>query len=102
MWFFLFMSAEAVSPSNSMSPVLACVGFLGPFLNSVLRSVASPLATRFSSVLITINAIVTKIQKMQYETTDPTVAEFCHPKMALKIPQPPFDLSSGLQQLTCL
>ena len=39
---------------------------------------------------------------MQYETTEPIVAEFCHPKIALNIPHPPFDLSSGLQQLTCL
>ena len=30
------------------------------------------------------------------------VAEFSQPRMALKMPQPPLDLSSGLQQLTCL
>jgi hypothetical protein len=46
------------------------------------------------------NPIMTAIQYRLYEMTDPYVAEFCQPKMALKIPQPPPPLSSGLPNYT--
>jgi hypothetical protein len=40
--------------------------------------------------------IITMIQYKLYEMTEPYVAEFCHPRMALKIPHPPPPLSPGL------
>ncbi len=39
--------------------------------------------------------VIIAIQYTLYEITEPYVAEFCHPRMALKIPHPPPPLSSG-------
>lgn len=41
-------------------------------------------------------AVMTTIQYKLYEITEPYVAEFCQPRMALKMPHPPPPLSSGL------
>ena len=46
--------------------------------------------------------IVTTIQYKLYEITEPYVAEFCHPRIALKIPHPPPPLSSGLPNCAIL
>jgi hypothetical protein len=46
--------------------------------------------------------MITTIQYKLYEITEPYVAEFCHPRMALKIPHPPPPLSSGLPNCATL
>ena len=55
----------------------------------------------FSLYRISKKPMITTIQYKLYEMTEPYVAEFCHPRIALKIPHPPPPLSSGLPNYTC-
>jgi hypothetical protein len=97
-------SVELFGSSMIPSPPFSVAFFfvLGPLRSRVLQRDALPADTLRSSMRMTIKAAVTKIQYTQYDTTEPIVAEFCQPRIALKMPHPPFEVSSGLQQLTCL
>ena len=58
--------------------------------------------TRPSRHFIHTSATIAITQYRLYASTDPIVAEFVHPKSALKICQPPLSkLFSGLQQSRC-
>jgi hypothetical protein len=50
---------------------------------------------------MTTNEMMTQSQYKLYEITEPYVAEFVHPKMALKKPQPLPPFMYGLQHCDC-
>jgi hypothetical protein len=75
-----FSIPEALSPSLLLTL---------PFFSDLLALV--------SWNLMKMKPAMTTTQYKLYEMTEPYVAEFCQPKIALKIPHPPPPLSFGLQ-----
>jgi hypothetical protein len=97
---------EARQTAGVVLSVVACFSSTPPLL-SLMEASSCRLSVTFDLVsgqrpstsrnLNEMKPRITTIQYMLYAMTEPYVAEFVHPKIALKMPQPPPPLRSGLQ-----